>query len=353
MKNYINTILLGCLFFSLNMSAAYRAADITYRWLNGYTYQIKYTTYTTNFSPDNYCEIDSICFGDGSNGALIRSNGPSIDCAVPAHDGVAVSATVKMNEYVVIHTYPGPGNYTICFNQPNRNVGITNIPSSINQPMSLECFLAISSFGGPNTNPIFSNIPVAFGCMNSGCFSYDPQAAGDIDGDSLSFELAPCLVSGFIYPNAGTGGTLSINPVTGLLSWCNPQVAGDYNVVIRIKEWRNDGSGNYSLVGIVNRDTQFTIESCTGINDMTGKNQDITVYPNPVSDYLEIKFGDAFDEPCTIELTDITGKTVTCLWKDSAIKPSMTFSTKELSSGIYFVKVSSKNKTLIKKLVKQ
>ncbi|MBK6832745.1 MAG: hypothetical protein IPG89_00105 [Bacteroidetes bacterium] len=65
----IYIIVLSCLFYSLKLNAAYRAGNITYSWLFGYTYQIKFTTYTTDM-PDPYCQIDSICFGDGTRGNL-------------------------------------------------------------------------------------------------------------------------------------------------------------------------------------------------------------------------------------------------------------------------------------------
>jgi hypothetical protein len=360
LKKYINSILFGCLFFSLKIGAVYHAGNITYKWLYGYTYQIKYTTYTTNYSPDNYCEIDSVCFGDGSSGgSLIRSNGPSIICAPPAHDGVAISTTIRLNEYLATHTYPGPGNYKICFEQANRNGGISNIPNSANQTISFESMLVIPGFSsGKNDSPTFANHPMAYGCLNNGCFTYNPLAT-DVDGDSLAYKLVPCSsnagspIPGYSFPGAGTGNTFGIDSLTGLLSWCNPQFAGDYNVGIKIEEWRKNDDGDYFLIGYVIRDTQFTIDDCTGISDIVGKDQSISVYPNPVTDYMEIKFSRTSDEIYTIELTDVTGKTVAGLLKDSAIKPSMIFDMKEFSSGIYFVKINGKNKTTIKKLIKQ
>jgi hypothetical protein len=357
LKTYIHTILFCCLFFSLKISAqSYHAGDITYSWVSGYTYSVKLTTYTSIGSTGlgDPCQ-DAFCGGPLMN----RTNGPSSICGSSGQDGVPISSTIKMNEYVTTHTYPGPGNYVFCYEQPNRNSGIINIPNSVSQTMAFKSQLVIPTFtSGKNNSPVFANHPLAYGCLNNGCFSYNPMAT-DADGDSLSYELASCASSsgvitpGYAYPATGAGGTFSINPVTGWLTWCNPQINGDYNVVIRIKEWRNDGSGNYSLVGFVNRDTQFTIESCTGISDIAGKDQSISLYPNPVTDYLEIRFAEVPNKPYSIDITYVTGKTVASLLKDPAINPSMTFDMKELSSGIYFVKISRENKTIIKKIIKQ
>lgn len=343
----------------MKISAGYHAGNITYKWLNGYTYEIKYTTYTTNYSPDGYCEIDSVCFGDGTNGSLKRINGPQTICGPVAHDGVPISSVIRWNEYVTTHTYPGPGNYTICFEQPNRNPGIITIPNSVNHTMYLEAQLQIPTFtSGKNDSPTFANHAVANGCMNNGCFTYNPMAT-DADGDSLSYELAPCagsfgmLTPGYSYPSAGAGGTFSMDPATGLLTWCKPQLAGDYNVVIKIKEWRKNDDGEYFMIGYVNRDTQFTIDACTGMSDVFEKEQSIALYPNPAADQIEIKFGHVSSETYTIELTDVSGKTLACLLNNSAVQSSIKFDLKEFSNGLYFIKITGNTKTSIKKLVKQ
>lgn len=359
LKNYINSLLFCGLFFSLKTSAFYHAGNITYKWLYGYTYEIKYTTYTTNYTTDNYCEIDSICFGDGINGSLTRANGPSVFCTAPAHDGVPISATIRMNEYIAIHSYPGPGNYIVCFEQAARNPGIINMPNSVNQNMTFESLLVIPTFSsGKDDSPVFANHPIAYGCLNNGCFTYNPMAT-DADGDSLSYKLVPSAGStgtstpGYSYPSAGAGGTFGINPVSGLVTWCNPQYAGDYNVGIKVEEWRKNDDGEYFLMGYVIRDTQFTIDNCTGMSDLFEKEQSITIYPNPATDYIEIKFKEVSGEPYTIDLTDITGKTIARFLENSTAKLSMKFEMKAFSQGIYFIKIAGNGKTTVKKLIKQ
>lgn len=350
-------MLFCCLFFSLKISAqSYHAGDITYSWISGYTYSVKLTTFTGIGSGG----LGDACQETLCNGNLInRTNGPIIVCGGGAHDGVPISSTIKLNEYITTRTYSGPGDYTLCFGGSYRNSGIVNIPNSVNQGIGFESYLNIPLFStGKNNSPVFANFPIAYGCLNNGCFTYNPLAT-DTDGDSLSYKLVPCttdfgpVIPGYSFPGAGSVNVFSIDSLSGLVSWCNPQFAGDYNVGIKIEEWRKNDDGDYFLIGYVIRDTQFTIENCTGVSDIVGKDQNISLYPNPATDYLEIRFTEASDELYSIVITDVAGKTVAGLLKDSAIKPTMTFDMKELSAGIYFVKITGKHRTITKKLIKQ
>ena len=88
-----------------------RAGEITYKWLFGYTYQIKITTYTNIGSTGlaDRCE-DTLHFGDGTTAVVLRSNGGSGLCSFPAKDGVPLpGGTIKLNEYVTNH--PEKGRY--------------------------------------------------------------------------------------------------------------------------------------------------------------------------------------------------------------------------------------------------
>lgn len=355
---------MSCLFFSFKLKAAYIAGDITFSWLYGYTYQIKFTTYTNDFFPDNYCEIDSICFGDGTSGTLYRNNGLCTGICNPACDGVIINSNIRMNQYITTHTYPGPGNYLFCFDGTNRTSGIINIPNSVNQTISLESLLVIPTLGSAkNTSPVFGNIPIANGCMNNGCFTYYPLATDFVDGDSLSYELAQCrgsmgvITPGFSYPAAGAGGTFSINPETGTLTWCNPQMAGDYNVVIKITEWRKADDGTPFVVGYVNRDTRLTIETCTGIKQLKDQENNIIVTPNPFNENIRISFNQISNELFTAELLDITGKRIKLITNNESVvdtQNSIQLNLENIAPGIYFLKLTGSNHTVItKKIIKQ
>ena len=318
----------------------------------GYTYKIKLTTFTgiggTNlFDP---CE-DTICFGDGTRAVVLRSNGPIGICGGGVKDGVPINPSMKLNEYVTNHTYPGPGNYIICFNELNRNPGVNNIPNSVNQNFSLESLLVIPTFGsGKNSCPVFANIPLAYDCLNNSCFNYNPSAL-DSEGDSLSYEVLTCLNPGSSYPLSGTSGTFSINPISGLLSWCNPQTIGDNNVIIKITEWRNDGAGDYFVVGYVIRDTQFAISACAGLNEFNDITT-VTISPNPFSNYIKVEFNQNINEQYRFELFDITGRKIEGI-KLISNQNHVFLKLEELIKGIYFLKVTGNNGTTItKKIIK-
>ncbi len=247
-----------------------RAGEITYRWLSGYTYEIKVTTYTNIFGTGlaDRCE-DTVYFGDGASAVVLRSNGSTTLCS-PAHDGVPLNSFIKLNTYITTHTYPGPGNYRITMEDPNRNAGVINIPNSVNQVFYIESYLVIPvPFAGPiyNNSPILTFPPIDKGCVGK-CFMHNPGAY-DIDGDSLSYELTYCrgngggICPGYSYPNTGAGGIYNVDAITGTLTWCRPQMQGEYNLAMIIKEWRKNYDGDYYLIGYVLRDLQVDIGTCS------------------------------------------------------------------------------------------
>lgn len=271
LKSKYYLLIIFCLGLFISSKATHnRAGEITYKWLNGFTYQIKITTYTNIGSANlaDRCE-DTVYFGDGSSAVVIRSNGPIGICS-PSHDGVPITSNIKLNEYITTHTFPGPGNYKMSMEDPNRNAGIMNIPNSVNQVFYIESFLVIPAFGsGKNDSPVLTFPPIDNGCVGK-CFYHNPGAY-DIDGDSLSYELTNCrgnlgaICPGYSYPATGSG-IYAIDSLNGTLTWCTPQLQGEYNLAMIIKEWRLDDGGNYFLVGSVLRDMQVTVGTCNNNN---------------------------------------------------------------------------------------
>ena len=339
-----------------------RAGEITYVWLNGYTYQIKVTIFTeisgTNMA--DRCE-DTLYFGDGTSAMVLRSNGFCSGSCSPACDGVPISLSTKLNEYVTTHTYPGPGNYLISTEDPNRTAGIINIPNSVNQTFYLESRLVIPAFGpSQNSSPTMSHFPLDTGCVNQ-CFYHNPNAT-DTDGDSISYELTYCRgpygsnSSGYSYPSPGAGGVFHLDSITGILTWCNPQLQGDYNVATLIKEWRKDSGGNYFLIGYVLRDAQFLISTCTGINELKESENSISVFPNPTNETPTVSFNQINGELFTIELIDITGRKIKTLINNETISKqnTITLNLENIDAGIYFLNIiGSENTSITKKIIKQ
>jgi gliding motility-associated-like protein len=289
-RYYILTLFLMGLFFTSKASHN-RAGEITFKHKPGtaYTYIVKVTTYTnllviSGLVPPDRC-FDTLYFGDGSRAIVARSNGTTTTlCSGAAKDGVdLIGGSTRVNEYETEHTYPGPGNYTIWTEDPNRNAGILNMSNSSGQVFYIQSLLVISTFLGSNSSPVLTFPPIDKGCVGQ-CFFHNPGAY-DPDGDSLSYELTQCLngynsvCSGYSYPSTG-GGTYNVNALTGTLTWCTPQLQGEYNLAIIIKEWRkNQFDGTYTMVGYVLRDLQVDIGNCVNnvppvIPNLTDPNND-------------------------------------------------------------------------------
>ena len=232
-----------------------RSGTITYIHLGGNEYQFTVQTCTKSSSEADRPELE-IKWGDGSSDTIPRINIEPIN----PYD-------VQINTYVGIHTYTGPAAYLISVEDPNRNAGVINISNSVDKVFCIQTELIISPFiGSPNNSLVIEDCPCPeFACLNK-LYCYNISAY-DPDGDSLSYSLVPCRAEGCLemvipaiynYPDAVGGGSLSIDSVSGTLCWDSPTIPGEYNLAIKISEWRN---GFY--VGAVLQDMQLTVQACS------------------------------------------------------------------------------------------
>ncbi|NND78114.1 MAG: hypothetical protein HKN39_08025 [Flavobacteriales bacterium] len=241
-----------------------RAGEITYKHISGNTYEITILT-CTRFGVDADRDTLDLDFGDGSPIVqVLRINGPDVNNnGVP--DGEFIGNDTQRNLYVTTHTYPGPGQFILYTEDPNRNEGIVNIPNSVQVGFSISSMLTIlGGMNGHNNSPILNNPPKGDACFNK-LYLYN-SLASDPDGDSLAYELIEsttfnnAIIGGYVFPDEvepGADNTISINELTGELIWDSPQLIGEYNVVIQIKEYRNG-----VLIGFVKRDMQINVLSC-------------------------------------------------------------------------------------------
>jgi gliding motility-associated-like protein len=226
-----------------------RAAEITYRHLTGLTYEITLISYTYTPSPANaYRDYLTINWGDGT-----LSDIPRVEIQELAGD-------ISYNRYKGQHTFPGPADYIISCEDPNRNGGILNIPNSINVPLFIYSELVISPFiGGYNNSPVLLIPPIDNACVDQP-FYHNPGAY-DVDGDSLSYRLVTCYgamglpIPGYTLPPATN--FLTLDPLTGDLLWDSPPNQGEYNIAILIEEWREGVK-----IGSVLRDMQIIVVAC-------------------------------------------------------------------------------------------
>lgn len=223
-----------------------RAGEISYVYVSGLTYEFTFTTYTYTPSLADRPEIE-VSWGDGTTSIIPRLSKTS------------VGNEISKNVYVTQHTFSAVGTFHVTFEDPNRNAGIVNIPSSVEIPFFIETIIVINPFIGGNSSPQLLNPPIDNGCTN--VIYYHNPGAYDADGDSLSYSLIPCRgengdeIPGYAFPYASN--SLTIDSITGDLIWNTPTVAGEYNVAILIKEWRNG-----ILISSMVRDMQITIAPC-------------------------------------------------------------------------------------------
>ncbi len=258
----LRNLLLTLTFLSFALSSYSthnRAGEVTYRQIGPLTIEATVTTYTKASSTGADRDTIFVEWGDGLSEFIFRSNGNGVE--IPGED-------IKVNTYIEQHTYPANGRYTIAFQDPNRvnNIQNVNFPNSVDVPFYVQTTLTLieSQFQGPNNSVILLQPPIDFACAGQP-FLHNPNAF-DPDGDSLSYALVTPLqsqgtpVPRYVRPDQlfpGPGNILTINELTGDVLWASPPNLGEYNIAIRINEYR-DGI----LLNSVIRDMQILVLDC-------------------------------------------------------------------------------------------
>lgn len=283
MKNLI--VFIVFLFSTLSSWATHnRAGEISYEQIGPNQYRITLVTYTRIESEADRPFIE-ISWGDGNIDSLDRETGyPEV-----------VDDDIHKNVYIGIHTFPGPGSYTISLEDPNRNEGVNNIPNSVNVPFYIESNILINPFLGNNNSPVLLNPPVDDACIESP-YIHNPSAF-DSDGDSLAYSLVDPkgedgeVIDGYFSPN-----DVSIDPITGTMTWVNPDTEGEFNFAILIEEYRNGFK-----IGSLVRDMQITVSKCSNHPPIIQPFQNICIEAGEIIN-LDIKATDP-DSADVITLT--------------------------------------------------
>lgn len=236
-----------------------RAGQITVRQTGPLTIEVTIITYTKSDSPADRDRL-TIFWGDGTSQEIFRSNGNG--------NGQDLGNLIRYNTYIAEHTYPGRGTYKIGMADPNRNGGILNVNNGrsdeIQFYLETEYTFLHQQFQGNNNTPILLQPPIDAGCTGQ-FFVHNPNAY-DVDGDSLAYELILPLqgqdqpVPNYLFPNQispGGNNNISFNTHTGEFRWESPQRAGEYNIAIVIREYRNG-----ILISSTIRDMQILITNC-------------------------------------------------------------------------------------------
>ncbi len=250
---------------------------------NSNSYTITLTTYTDPAPAGvDRCSADFEIWALGGAQPILlttiltvpRRNGGSLvnvpsDCMVlNPKAGVVVKGTVKRNIYDTTFIFPGPGEYLIRYFDIARHGSVVNI----NNPEELAFFVETQLFITPpiigsNDTPILLNEPLDDACIGK-LWTHNPGGF-DADGDSLAYYLresyqydppsAPRVADGFRFPDDPSFGasTMTMDPVTGIITWSVPPKVGLYNIAYIVEEWRNG-----EFLGYVIRDMAIWVIDC-------------------------------------------------------------------------------------------
>jgi gliding motility-associated-like protein len=251
-----------------------RAGEIVYKHITGNTYQVTVITYTRRAPGSAISHDIELYWGDGTYSHIQKS------------DSLNICDSIVKNEFVGTHTYNGPSNYHLCVSDPNRIGGIINIPNSINTKFVVQSDLLMPNpqFLGYNNSIQFFNTAVAF-AQKGTLFHYNPNAQ-DPDGDSLVVQLGvPFMGCDSPVINYTLPAGMTINPVTGEITWPNPNVCGIYNIAFSVYEYRRPNIGQPILVGITKRDMELIVSCRNNSKPIIGPLNDVCIYAGGLAQF--------------------------------------------------------------------
>ncbi len=282
-----------------------RAGEIVYRYIgNGstLTYEFKIITYTkySGTSVDADRDTLDIDYGDGTIEPIERTSKILIE------GNENDETDIYKNEYVGVHTYPGPFTYVVSFSDPNRVDDIINIGTSVDIPFSVSDTIKIldPTLFGLNNSPQLLQPPIDNAAIGIP-FVHNPNAF-DPDGDSLHYSLivptqAPgIVVPGYAFPDQispGPNNVITINQATGEITWDAPRQVGLYNIAILIREFRNG-----RCMGTLVRDMQIRVEDTPNTPPIIEGPLEICIVAGDTLEFIVT----AFDNDNPMQLVELT-----------------------------------------------
>ena len=320
----------------------------------------------------NQTDAVQICLGDGTTVTATR-----------ASRIINNAQTTSFDSYTLIHTYNGPGTYTLTTSISNRSSVNKTIPSAENIPLTLNTTFTTNT-QTLNQTPT-ANYPATGFYVRVNSKATISLKATDAEGDSLSYGLARPLttpsssqsctgqvVPTYQYPNDVTRrGTFKLNSRTAELVWDAPVEVGLYSVALTISEYRNgvlisqttqeitlfvdDLPGTPGVIppyeaaiqgvagGLV---TATTTYSDTGFQ--------LTTFPSPVDDRLQVVIQTSDLTSPTVEMTDLNGRIIHRLvFNRTARQHEQVIGMGSMTPGIYILRVSIGEQSISRKIMKR
>jgi hypothetical protein len=188
-----------------------------------------------------------------------------------------------------------------------------------------------------------------FGATRFG-FEVSPQALnGDLMGTMVITDTTTTKLVGndkyITYKAAGVDG---VDSRSWTFDWIAP-AAGSGNVVFYgafNSNYNGDKGGDHTYL------TTLKVKEfgTTGVADLSNNITSFSVYPNPSTDFINVTVDAKTTESITIDLLDLTGKSVI---------PSLTYthgmgtkriSTEEVANGIYLIRLQAGGQTSVQKI---
>ena len=165
--------------------------------------------------------------------------------------------------------------------------------------------------------------------------------------------------------NVAHGTTEYATPeFTSTLGWY------EIDITTLVNEWLAGTTTNYGLVIVANSGTKFSefyskdasdqtkhpyleIEGTTGINDVNSYVNNVSVFPNPVTQSATIDFNLLSNQNVDISIVNTIGNQVyqVCNKQFAAGQHLETFSCDNLKDGIYFIRIQTNNAVLNRKVI--
>jgi hypothetical protein len=202
-----------------------------------------------------------------------------------------------------------------------------------------------TQFFGLNSPPVFAHPPTDY-TIDDGKLVFNSSAL-DPDGDTLYYGLIdPNYPVNYIYSLPAFSDTFFLNPLNGVLTWDKPVYAGKYLIGIAVAEYNSVAHyfgqmWRYFILEITEADL-------VAIHDQTNTLEaPFLLSPNPASNEVLIS---KLPSDSRFEIVDLMGNSI-LLGSLNARTQSLNVS--DFSNGIYFVRVFSKGKVWVEKLVVQ
>jgi len=159
----------------------------------------------------------------------------------------------------------------------------------------------------------------------------DANGCTSVQSDTIVQPAMPIIINGTVTPNTGGNGAVDITVTGGtepyLFSWSNGEKSEDIQSL---------NSGTYTVEvtdtkGCASSNV-FTVPNLTGIDDVNELAKNLTVYPNPASQFVNVKLDGA--EIQKLKVVDVLGQVV---YETENQSSSVRINTSTFNSGAYYI----------------